>query len=567
MFATIKKIVFSVIKFIFKEICSFFLKLFLLFIILGIIFVGVITLVEEKFNPTNSITGKNLCLSIDLSTEYPERSSEIDKLLGEKNNFYSLLEKLESVKTDEKISQLYVKLDNLSLDKAQIEELSKKLNEIKKNEKKVIGYATRVNNNNYSLALDCSEFYMPPTMAGGVEIGGYYTTFNYYKKLFDFVGVKFTAIHVGDYKSYGENYTKENMSEEFKENITHLKDKVFNNFIEKFKNRNINSELIKEKVLNGDFIASEPYNMEKFNLVDGLKYENDIISEIGADKIIEIEKYTPENRKDTENKIAIIYIDGEIVDGNSEQIGTVSYGLISSEIETLKKMKNIKGVVVRVNSPGGSALASNLIYNKLSNLKKDIPIYVSIGGVGASGGYYISSVGDKIFADKESITGSIGVVSLIPNGEELVKKLNINVENIKKGRYSDLYSITKNLSKDEIDKIYAGSEKVYQEFLDIVAQSRGMNREEVHKIAQGKVWLGEEAVGIGIVDKNGGLEETISALANDLNLPDYTVLEVTKDKNIKSILKNYLNFKKVIQENIEKDNWQITPLYLFPYNI
>lgn len=232
MFATIKKIVFSIIKFIFKEICSFFLKLFLFFIILGIIFVGVITLVEEKFNPTNSITGKNLCLSIDLSTEYPERSSEIDKLLGEKNNFYSLLEKLESVKTDEKISQLYVKLDNLSLDKAQIEELSKKLNEIKKNEKKVIGYATRVNNNNYSLALDCSEFYMPPTMAGGVEIGGYYTTFNYYKKLFDFVGIKFTAIHVGDYKSYGENYTKESMSEEFKENITHLKDKVFNNFVE-----------------------------------------------------------------------------------------------------------------------------------------------------------------------------------------------------------------------------------------------------------------------------------------------------------------------------------------------
>lgn len=567
MFVTIKKIIFSIIKFIFKEVCSFFLKLSLLLVILGIIFVGTISLIEEKINPTTSITGKNLCLSIDLSSNYPERSGELDKILGEKNNFYSLLEKLENVKTDDRISNLYLKLDNLSLDKAQIEEVSKKLNEIKEHKKDIIGYATRVNNNNYSLALDCNKFYMPPTMAGGVEIGGYYNTFNYYKKLFDIIGVKFTAIHVGDYKSYGENYTKEQMSNEFKENITQLKDKVFNNFIDKFKNRNINTELIREKILNGDFIASEPFNMEKFNLVDELKYENDIISEIGADKIVEIEKYIPNNKKDNKNKIALIYIDGEIVDGNSEQLGTVSYNLISSEIKAIKQMKDVKGIVVRVNSPGGSALASNLIYNELSTLKKDIPIYVSIGGIGASGGYYISSVGDKIFADNESVTGSIGVVSLIPNGEELAKKLNINIESVKKGRYSDLYSITKNLSEDEINKIYAGSEKVYQEFLDIVAQNRNMSREDVHKIAQGKVWLGEDAKKIGLVDENGGIENTISTLAKDLNLENYTVLEITKDKNIKSVLKNYLKFKNIIQENIEKDNWQVKPLYLFPYKL
>lgn len=568
----LKNIVLGTILFIIKEIFSFIIKSFLLIILLVGILGAIIKYSSQNENDNMSIE-KGSFVVIDLGKEYKEKLEPLPKILREGDmNFFSLLKKLNSINSDDNIDGVLLKLDNLSLDRGQIEELGLKLKDLKNNNKKVISFALNMNNRNYSLALNSDEIIMPPTMSANVNITGYYNELAYYKGLADKLGVKFNVIHVGDYKSYGENFTKKEMSEEYRENIKRLQDKVYDNFINKIvSERNINKELINKRILAGDFVFSEPYQMEKFNLIDKLFYEEQLKNLIGEKKLISIENYQETINKSS-NKIAVIYGEGNILlDGERGGIGnSITPEKIISEVNKALKNPQVKGIVLRLNSPGGSALASNLIYNKLKEVSIKKPIYISIGGVAASGGYYIAASGNKIFADRESITGSIGVVSLIPNFNELMKKLDVNVESVKKGEYSDLFSLTKEFNSQDEEKIYASSLKVYSEFLDIVAQGRNLDRNYVHSIAQGKVWLGEEGKEIGLVDEIGGLEVTITSLAKDLNLDSYEVIDIVENDKIDVLVKQYLPFKAFMKNLSFLDTNNelfFKPCYFFPYNM
>lgn len=557
----LKKIIVGTVLFIVKEFFSFIIKLSLLLIIIGVIVGGIVkySMKEEK----SSIKSGSY-VEIDLGKEYLEKIEGLPKfLLDGDMNFYSLLKRLDGVAKDARIEGVFLKIDNCTLDRAQIEELGEKIDSLKVNGKKVIAYGMDINNKNYSLALHAEQIFMPATMSANINIIGYYNELAYYKGLADKLGIKFNVIHVGDYKSYGENFVKKEMSKEYKENIIRLQDKIYNNFLENVASRRkIDKKLINERILAGDFVFSEPYQMEKYNLIDGLKYEEDLKEMIGRDKIIPINNYQ-EIQNISKNKIAIIYAEGNIVLG--EEKGSFGQSItpnkIISELERARKDKNVKGIVLRINSPGGSALASNIINRKIKEVGKEKPVYVSIGGVAASGGYYIAVAGDKIYAEKESLTGSIGVVSLIPNFKELLGKIDVNVEVVKKGEYSDLFSLSKEFTAKDEEKIYASSLKVYSEFLDVVAQGRKLDRNYVHSIAQGKVWLGEEGKELGLVDGIGGLEATISSLAKDLDLVDYMSVEIVEEEKIDSIIKGYLPFKVFSKELYFK------PIYFFPYNI
>lgn len=557
----LKKIIVGTVLFIIKEFFSFIIKLSLLLIIIGVIVGGIVkySMKEEK----SSIKSGSY-VEIDLGKEYLEKIEGLPKfLLDGDMNFYSLLKRLDGVAKDARIEGVLLKIDNCTLDRAQIEELGEKIDSLKVNGKKVIAYGMDINNKNYSLALHAEQIFMPATMSANVNIIGYYNELAYYKGLADKLGIKFNVIHVGDYKSYGENFVKKEMSKEYKENIIRLQDKIYNNFLENVASRRkIDKKLINERILAGDFVFSEPYQMEKYNLIDGLKYEEDLKEMIGRDKIIPISNYQ-EIQKISKNKIAVIYAEGNIVLGEEKgNFGqSITPNKIISELERARKDKNIKGIVLRINSPGGSALASNIINRKIKEVGKEKPVYVSIGGVAASGGYYIAVAGDKIYAEKESLTGSIGVVSLIPNFKELLGKIDVNVEVVKKGEYSDLFSLSKEFTEKDEEKIYASSLKVYSEFLDVVAQGRKLDRNYVHSIAQGKVWLGEEGKELGLVDGIGGLETTISSLAKDLDLVDYMSVEIVEEEKIDSIIKGYLPFKVFSKELYFK------PIYFFPYNI
>lgn len=557
----LKKIIVGTVLFIVKEFFSFIIKLSLLLIIIGVIVGGI---VKYSMKEKKSSIKSGSYVEIDLGKEYLEKIEGLPKfLLDGDMNFYSLLKRLDGVAKDARIEGVLLKIDNCTLDRAQIEELGEKINSLKVNGKEIITYGMDINNKNYSLALHAEQIFMPATMSANVNIIGYYNELAYYKGLADKLGIKFNVIHVGDYKSYGENFVKKEMSKEYKENIVRLQDKIYNNFLENVASRRkIDKKLINERILAGDFVFSEPYQMEKYNLIDGLKYEEDLKEMIGRDKIIPISNYQ-EIQKISKNKIAVIYAEGNIVLGEEKgNFGqSITPNKIISELERARKDKNVKGIVLRINSPGGSALASNIINRKIKKVGKEKPVYVSIGGVAASGGYYIAVAGDKIYAEKESLTGSIGVVSLIPNFKELLGKIDVNVEVVKKGEYSDLFSLSKEFTVKDEEKIYASSLKVYSEFLDVVAQGRKLDRNYVHSIAQGKVWLGEEGKELGLVDGIGGLETTISSLAKDLDLVDYMSVEIVEDEKIDSIIKGYLPFKVFSKELYFK------PIYFFPYNI
>ncbi|WP_300342247.1 signal peptide peptidase SppA [Fusobacterium sp.] len=566
----IKNFLLKVLLFVIKELFSFIIKFFLVLIVIATILGGVLKYSSKE---GESVVKNGSYVEIDLGKEYPERLENLPKfLLDGESNFYSLLTKLDGINRDEKIDGVLLKVDNLSLDRAQIEELGSRLDRLRESGKRVVVYGVEMNNRNYSLALHGSEIYMPGTMSANVNITGYYSQLAYYKGLADRLGVKFNVIHVGDYKSYGENFTKNTMSKEYRENIVRLNDKIYSNFINKISDRRkVNRELIDSKVLAGDFVFSEPYQMKKFNLIDEFAYEEEIKRAIGEDKIVALSNYQ-ENTQISKDKIAIIYAEGTIVlNGEKGGIGSSVFpARIFNELEKAKKDSSIKGIVLRINSPGGSALASNLISNRLKEISKEKPVYISIGGMAASGGYYIAANGNKIFAEKESITGSIGVVSLIPNFNEMMKKIDVNVESVKKGEYSDLFSLTKNFTAEDEEKIYGSSVKVYNEFLDVVAQGRGLDRNYVHTIAQGKVWLGEEGKELGLVDEIGGLEDTISSLAKELNLQNYSCVEIVESESINSVIKGYIPFKTFFKEissiSYEKELY-FKPIYFFPYNI
>ena len=572
LFKFLKNLIFGTIIFIIKEIFSFFIKLVLMSILLLII-IGVFNKYSSQKEKNNLKIEKGSYIVIDLGNKYSEKSETIPNFLKDREiNFFSLLKKLDSINSNPNVEGIFLKLDNITLDRAQIEELGSKLNILKENNKKILSFALNLNNRNYSLALNSNEIIMPPTMSANVNLTGYYSELAYYKGLADKFGVKFNVIHVGDYKSYGENFTKKEMSNEYRENIKRLHDKIYDNFLNKIIiERKINKELINDRILNGDFVFSEPYQMEKFHLIDKLAYEEDIFNTIKKKKLIPIEKYQ-ETKINSPEKIAIIYGEGSIL--LSSEKGSIGNSItpdkISNEIDKALENPEIKGIVLRLNSPGGSALASNIIHHKLKEASKQKPIYISVGGVAASGGYYIAVSGDKIFADKESITGSIGVVSLIPNFNGLMKKLDINIETVKKGKYSDLFSLTKDFTEEDEEKIYASSFKVYSEFLDIVAQGRELDRDYVHSIAQGKVWLGEEAKNLKLIDEIGGLELTINTLAKDLKLSNYEVIEIVESDSFETILKQYLPFKTLIQNfsSLDENNELFfKPSYFFPYNL
>ena len=562
----------SIVTFIIKEVFSFFIK-GTLFLLIILILVG---LVLKETKDVKKVSKPGTVVQLEINGEYPEGNDVLPSIFSTQNeNFYSVITKLDAIAEDKNVKGLFVKINNSEFSNGQLEELGEKIAFVKSKGKEVITYTDTLTNKSYLLALNGNKIYMPPTQAADINLTGYYSELAYYKGLADRLGVQFNVIHVGDYKSFGENYTKGKMSKEYKENITSLKDTVYNNFIEKIStSRGILTDEVNNKILSGMFVNGDINKLLENKFIDKLITEDEIIKDIGKENIISFTEYDKkEEIKNSKNKIAIFYLNGEIYTDNSKNgdlTNSITPSGVQEKIDQIINNDEIKGVILRINSPGGSALASNIINSKIQNLKLKKPVYVSIGDVAASGGYYIASAGDKIFADKESVTGSIGVVSLIPNFQKTLKKLDVNVETIQKGEYADLYSLTQDFTEKDRQKIYDSSVRVYDEFVNVVAKGRGKTSEYINTIGQGKVWLGEEGKNIGLVDEIGGLEATIASFSKDLKLENYQIIEVSGKAKIDKILKRnipFLNLYYKAENLININELYFKPLYYFPYDI
>ena len=566
------------ILFVIKEVLSFFIKLFLFLFIVGIIISAVIKNFEKK--PTVAIKDKAYIL-INLADSYNERLLKSNLFEDDSISFYTLLQSVENASYDDRVEGIILKMNGDSLSYAQSEELAHELSMARAADKKIIAYFENVGRKNYYLASYANEIYMPSANSTNVNIYPYFREEFYIKKLADKFGVKFNIIHVGDYKSYMENLASSTMSKEAREDTVRILNKNYNNFLDIVSlNRKLNRDDLDKIIKDGDLVAASSVDLMNNKLIDKYAYWDNIISMVGGkDKIITIQDYTKnyykeENLESSNNVVYVIPLEGDIVESETEVFAGEENINVAETLEKLniaKENNKIKAVVLRINSPGGSALTSDIIAEKIKELASEKPVYVSMSSVAASGGYYISANADKIFVDRNTITGSIGVVSILPDFSKLITDNGVNIEKISEGEYSDLYS-SDTFTEKKYNKIYNSNLKVYDDFLNVVSKARKIDKEKLKTIAEGRIWTGEEAVKIGLADEIGGLNEAIYGIAEDNDMDEYSIV-VAKDKfELGNIYKKYLRYikmdtKDLIKEKIFKDYLYNKPVTYLPYDV
>ena len=566
------------ILFVIKEVLSFFIKLFLFLFIVGIIISAVIKNFEKK--PTVAIKDKAYIL-INLADSYNERLLKSNLFEDDSISFYTLLQSVENASYDDRVEGIILKMNGDSLSYAQSEELAHELSMARAADKKIIAYFENVGRKNYYLASYANEIYMPSANSTNVNIYPYFREEFYIKKLADKFGVKFNIIHVGDYKSYMENLASSTMSKEAREDTVRILDKNYNNFLDIVSlNRKLNRDDLDKIIKDGDLVAASSVDLMNNKLIDKYAYWDNIISMVGGkDKIITIQDYTKnyykeENLESSNNVVYVIPLEGDIVESETEVFAGEENINVAETLEKLniaKENDKIKAVVLRINSPGGSALTSDIIAEKIKELASEKPVYVSMSSVAASGGYYISVNADKIFVDRNTITGSIGVVSILPDFSKLITDNGVNIEKISEGEYSDLYS-SDTFTEKKYNKIYNSNLKVYDDFLNVVSKARKIDKEKLKTIAEGRIWTGEEAVKIGLADEIGGLNEAIYGIAEDNDMDEYSIV-VAKDKfELGNIYRKYSRYikmdtKDLIKEKIFKDYLYNKPVTYLPYDV
>ena len=428
---------------------------------------------------------------------------------------------------DPGIRFIYLRPDGISGGIAEIEEFRKALADFRLSGKAIVAFTENPSNASYYLASVADKVYVTGSKGGMNTLIGLSSQMYFLKDILDRLGVNMQLIRHGKYKSAGEMYIKSQISPENYEQNKVMISSIWNSWASQIAtSRGI--ELSKFNELIDNLELNEPQDFVKHGLADDVLTRGQraqklctlyMTEDINAISFIPFEDYvavktaTP---KFSTNQIAVIYADGEIVDGR--EVENVAGDRFAEIIASVRENDMVKAVVLRVSSPGGSVLASDKIRKELQLLKEKKPLIASYGNYAASGGYWISAGCDYIFSDATTLTGSIGVFSLIPDFGKTVKELaHVNVTSINSNKHSDMYSGMRALDKDEIAYQQKSVEHIYDEFTGIVAEGRDLRKTYVDSIAQGRVWTGADAIKIGLVDEIGGLEAALLKAANTVD--------------------------------------------------
>lgn len=548
-----------------KEIYSFFLKLSLSIFVIFIIGISAVAIFSSKDkNEKMKKSYEYILFNVSDVTE--------DKIIGsnflsdEKLSYMDILNSLDDIKNNKQVKGVIIALDTINLSSAKVEELSKKFEELKANNKKIYAFGAYITNANYKLASIANEVVMVPSTSASLDLTGYHYSDIYYKGLFDKLGVNMEVVRIGNYKSYGENYTGNEMTPELRSELTRILENRYGKFVADIsKNRKIDKDTLNNDIINGNDVNLTPFAARDKNFVDKLEHFSDFTKRLNIreDNVADIYDYYEKRVRDEKvgnsrnGTIAVIYAEGSILyDPTDVTEGVITPDNILQKVQKAMQTKNLKGIVLRVNSGGGSALASEIIYQELTKL--NIPIYVSMSDTTASGGYYISMAGNKVFANNATITGSIGVVSMLPKLYNVQDKYGVHSNSVSKGKYSDINDSFAPLSEESRAKISQSMEETYKEFKSRVSKNRKMDENTLEGYAQGKIWLGDEAKNINLVDGIASLDEVIKIMAKDLNLRNnYAVesiyLEEDFSQKIKSLTKMVIekfSLSAQLQKNI-----------------
>jgi protease-4 len=524
-----------------------------LFVFFMILFFGMLFLAAIFGGETETkVVEKNSVIELDLSnvqTDYAGKFNfeEFDYYETKHDGLSDVIKAINAAKTDDKIKGISILNNESSLGLAQIKALRKALEDFKKSGKFVMAYANAYSQKEYYLNSVANTIYLNPI--GEMDFKGLSSEIMFFKDFQEKYGIKMEVIRHGKYKSAVEPFLENKMSDANREQISTLLYSVWNSILADIsKSRGIPTTQLNQ-IADG-LLARTPEMAKANKLVDKIAYEdvyhNDIrkILKVDADEdynTISILDYAENNATTTKDysdkdKIAIIYAQGEIKNGEGD-VNEIGEGSMRRALKEARTDENIKAIVLRIDSPGGNALTSELIWREIELTKKIKPIVVSMGNYAASGGYYIACNANKIFAEENTITGSIGVFGILPNFTQLTTKMGINVEQVNTNKNAADYSVFRPLDENFRAFTLEGVEKIYNTFVNHVASGRKMTYAQVDAIGQGRVWSGSDAVKIGLVDKIGGLDDALKYAADLAKIKDYKTQNFPEyNKNFQDLL-------------------------------
>lgn len=478
----------------------------------------------------NSVLEINLSGNID---DYaPIEINPLKMILGlgdETYGFNQICKTIENATYDDNIKGISLRGLPQNLGWAQATALRAMLQNFKDNDKFVYAYADTYSQKSYYLSSVANKVFMSPL--GYVELKGLHSEVLFYKDFQEKYGVKMEVIRHGKYKSAVEPFLANKMSDANREQISELIHGLWNQVEKEIEN---SRDIDVEKAVMNMYGRSSNTCLTN-GLVDTVMYLDEykeyIEGKLDVEKLrkVSLQDYMSQDMLNSlielPNKIAVIYAQGEIKygEGNLTEIGQ---GNMIKALNKAAEDKDVKAIVFRINSPGGSALASDLIWNAVNKAKQKKPVIVSMGNLAASGGYYIACPADRIFAEPTTITGSIGVFGILPNANELTEEMGIHSEVVSTHDNGIHYSPFQPIDNRFKKVVKNGIEQIYDDFLDRVSKGRNMTKEEVDKVAQGRVWIGAKALEIGLVDELGGLRDAIAYAAKEVDLKDYSLQEL-----------------------------------------
>ncbi len=532
------KLVKSIAKWFIKTVASTFLAIFIILTL----FIITISTLAVLTHPRPEPMPKSAYLTLSFPEKVPEVSIPRFHLrsFSEKSTcFFDVINAVKSAKLDNRVHGIVLDLSRWQLDLNQTSELAEALSQFKVSGKPVLAYGSYINNSNYAAAIAADQIVMPDSDSTIFSLTGYHTSVPYFKGLADKLGIKVNVIHIGDFKAFGENFMRDTMSIQLRSELKKVMDDIYLRRIDAISSARKLKEraLFRSQIESGKFALLSSRDALKYGLIDATGSLNELTETLLPETTaVPIDKYCKSikhrrRHKSAKQKIAVVMLEGEIVNDLPEDsifsdATFITPAKVQGICEQIKDNPEIAGVILRVNSPGGSALASELIYQELNKLSSELPVYVSMGRVAASGGYYISANADMIFADSDTITGSIGVVSLIPDISAASDKLGIKFESVAKGRFSDLMDLNSSSDPAKLKLLRTSMQRTYQEFLLRVSKGRKIPLDKLHnKMAQGRIWTGPQAQKLGLVDQIGGIDEAVVAMATKLQLKkwDYEV--------------------------------------------
>lgn len=522
--------------------------LFIFTILSTLIFFGIIGMIAASSEKEVSVK-ENTILHLNLNGRMlVERTAEDELDLGSFGNPFggdmnaglvNLKKAIQEAKSNENIKGIYLNTGLIMAGQANLLELREALIDFKESGKFLITYDEAYSEGGYFLASVADEIYLNPL--GAIDFNGFSSEGIFFKGLFEKVGIKPEVFRVGEFKSAVEPFILDKMSDENRLQTQFFLDDINNLAVAKIaESRGIPLDSLKK--INSEMLVRKAKDAVTYKLATALAYEDEVHSklreklgiseddEIPTINATDLGSLAKSKNITSKNRIAVIVAEGDIVGGDVD--GALSSDKFAREIRKARKDDNIKAIVLRVNSPGGSIVASEVIWREMTETKKAKPLIVSMGGVAASGGYYISAPADTIVAQPNTITGSIGIFGLWFNVQELLNdKLGVTTDVVSTGQLSDFMNPTRELTEVERTIIQSNVEEGYETFISRVAEGRGMHPDSVKKVASGRVWTGTQAKERGLVDVLGGLNTAIEIAADKIDAgEDYRVVYYPEQK-------------------------------------